>query len=275
MIFQRHRRKIFSGTLSLYYWDETNSPSQRTLAPGVSASATILGLNAAGPAVAGDLIQIAGEVVVVESTASAGLQYTITRGSHGTVSAAHAAGTIIYHLTRSVTIVPFVKDFFGSQASGSYSYPIFLPDVRVAAAELFVTNSRGNSNVKRVSFTSFSDLGIRTLSGGQLSIQVEGYLAIQDDAAPPILLEDTHAVRDVYAVVGSAPSGDAIGLRLQVNGSDYCALTIADGATTSNVVNGFGLAPLPAGSKLTLNVTAVPQAAGSLPGRDLTLIVRL
>jgi hypothetical protein len=171
--------------------------------------------------------------------------------------------------------VPFVKDFFGSQASGSYSYPIYLSQTRVAAAEFFVTNSRGNSDVRRVSFTSFSDAGLRTLSGGQISIQGEGYLAIEDEAAPAILMEDTHVVRDVYAIVGSRPSGGGISLQLTIGGAEYCVLTIADGAATSNVVKGFGLAPLLAGAKLSLNVIAVPQAVGSVPGSDLTVVVRL
>ncbi len=271
----RQTRTISGGTLSLYFWDETNSPSQKALAADLTAASTTLSLNSAGTAVAGDLIQVDAEVMAVASVQSGGLQYTVARGSHATTAVAHSSGGKLYDLARNVSIVPFVKDFFGSQASGSYSHPIFLPDVRIAAAEFFVTNTRGSSGVKRVNFTSFSDLGLRTLSGGQMSIQVEGYLAIQDEAAPPILIEDTHSVRDVYAVAGSAPSGGAITLQLKVDGNDYCALTIADGSTTSNVVNGFGKAPLAAGAKLTLNITGVPQSAGSLPGSDLTVIVRL
>ncbi len=268
-------RTVSAGTLSLYSWDELNSPSDKQLAGDVTAADTVLSLNTSGTAAAGDLLQIDSEIVAVESVAAGGLQYTVSRGSHSTASAAHTAATPIYNLARSVTIVPFAKDFFGSQASGSYGYPIFLPHARIAAAELFVTNSRGNSDVRRVNFTSFTDIGLRTLSGGQISLQLEGYLAIQDDAVPAVLMEDAHAVRDVYAVVRSAPSGGLISLQLTMDGNAYCTLTIADGATTSNVVNGFGLPPLNAGAKISLHVKTVPQAAGSLPGGDLTVIVRL
>ena len=39
-------------------------------------------------------------------------------------------------------------------------------------------------------FGATTDQGLRTLSGGQLSMQVEGYLATQTDAAPPLVIED-------------------------------------------------------------------------------------
>ena len=55
-----------------------------------------------------------------------------------------------------------------------------MPDVRVASAELFVTNRAGNSPVQSICLTSTLDSGLRTLSGGQYSIQVDGYLAVDD-----------------------------------------------------------------------------------------------
>ena len=86
--------------------------------------------------------------------------------------------------------MPFVNGFFGSPASGSYSNSIFLPDVRVGAAELFVTNSIREGPVAGGASGATTDEGLRTLAGGQMSIQVEGYLAIQTDAAPPLIVED-------------------------------------------------------------------------------------
>jgi hypothetical protein len=52
-------------------------------------------------------------------------------------------------------------------------------------------------------------------------------------------------------------------------------LTITDGTTTSASVNGFGLPPLESGSLMSLDILSVPGAADTLPGRDLTVIVRL
>ena len=264
---------ISAGTLTLFSWNELNSPSPYTLANAAGATDTTITLSAAGPAVAGDLIQIESEIL--EVTAVSGAAYTVTRGSHGSAAAAHAAGTAVYHLQANVTIVPFVPDFFGSPASGSYAASIFLPDVRVGAAEFFVTNTKGSSEVATGAFGATTDQGLRTLSGGQLSIQVEGYLAIQTDAAPPLVVESSHAARDIFAVVNQAPSGAAIELQIMAGTSAYCTLTIADGATQSNVVDGFGLPALIEESQLSLNITSVPTASGTLPGQDLTVIVRL
>ncbi|MEO7144964.1 MAG: phage tail protein, partial [Bryobacteraceae bacterium] len=136
-------RTISAGTLTLWYWDETTSPSTFTLAAAIAAADTTLTLSAAGPAQPGDVIQIDAETVIVQSAANGGLNYTVTRASHGSTAADHSAGASIYHLTKKVLIVPFVNDFFGSPASGSYAFPIFLPDARIAAAELFMTNSQG------------------------------------------------------------------------------------------------------------------------------------
>ncbi len=152
---------------------------------------------------------------------------------------------------------------------------VFLPDVRVAAGEFFVTNGRGSSLVAPASFGATVDQGLRTLSGGQVSIQVDGYLAIQTDAAPPLVMESSLAARDIFAVVRQAPAGGAVELRVRQDDVSYCTLTIADGATVSNSVSGFGLGPLVAGARVSLDITSVPGAAGTLPGRDLTVTVRL
>jgi len=168
-----------------------------------------------------------------------------------------------------------VKGFFGSPASGSYSHSVFLPDARIGAAELFVTNAVGSGGVARAAFGATADHGLRTMSGGQLSIQVDGYLAIQTDAAPPLVIDETRAARDLFAVVREAPSGGPIELQLRRDSTVYATLTIADGATTSNVVNGFGLPALPVDARLRLDITSVPGAPDTLPGRDLTVTIRL
>jgi hypothetical protein len=266
---------ISAGTLALFYWDELSSPSSYSLASAVDASATTITLNAAGTAVVGTLVQTGGEILEVEAVLAGGTQYQVERGAYGSTAAAHAAGDKVYHLTRGIFIVPFVRGFFGSPASGSFSHSIFLPDVRVGAAEFYVTNAIGPGPVTKGSFGGLVEQGIRTLGGGQISIQVEGYLAIQTNAAPAVVMEESRAVRDVFAVVREAPSGGAVTLALRQNAAVYCTLTIPDGATVSNAVSGFGLAPLGSGARVVLDVTGVPGAAGTLPGRDLTVTVRM
>jgi hypothetical protein len=138
-------------------------------------------------------------------------------------------------------------------------------------------NAFGNGLVGALSFGATADQGLRTLSGGQISIQVEGYLAIEDNAAPAFVVDHAHSVRDVSAVVRQAPDGGPIELRVRVNSSEYCTLTIAEDETESSlpVFQGFGKAPLGAGDRISLDVVSVPGSANTLPGRDLTVTIRL
>jgi len=268
-------RTITAATLTLNYWDELSSPSQSALGAAVGAEDTLIDLASAGSGQAGSLLQIESELLLIEEVLNGGLRYQVQRGAHTTTPAAHAAATAVYHLKKKVFVVPFVRDFFGSPASGSFSHPIYVPDARIASAELFVTNLKGNSETKTVSFSYTVDGGLRTLSGGQFSIQVEGYLAIQTNAAPPLVVQDAHSARDIFAVVREAPTGQPVSLRLRQNETTYCELTIQAGATISNVVNGFGLPPLVAGAQVNLDIVSVGQGAENLPGRDLTVTMRL
>src|SRR4051794_13252292 len=114
----------------------------------------------------------------VDSVESGGTVWQVTRGMHLSTPNGHAGQSLIYPLLSKSVIAAFPPGFFGSPYSGSWSYPITLPHVRVASAELFVTNRLGSSPIRSICLTSTVDRGMRTLSGGQYSIQVEGYLAV-------------------------------------------------------------------------------------------------
>lgn len=266
-------RGITSGTLKLFFWNELAGMPENELAASIDDSATALTLSDTAQLSPGMLVQIEREIVEVDEVGG-GLM-TVIRGSHGTSSANHGAGVPVYALEHRTWILPFVKDFFGSAASGSFMYPIHLPDVRIAAADLRVTNGRGNGETRRANFTLNIDSGIRTLSGGQITIQHEGHLAIHSDAAPPLVVESTHAVRDIFAVVREAPTGGSIELRLRQDEDEYCLLNIPAGETMSNIVQGHGLGPLRQMAQLNLDVVSVPQGWDMSPGRDLTVTVRL
>jgi len=252
-----------------------NGPSSLALSSALNANGATVVLTSAVSVQPGDVIQIESEVVVVLQAVNNATSCQVTRGAYGSTAVAHATQKAVYLLEKKTFVMPFARDFFGSPASGSYAYPVAIPDVRIATAELFLTNSRGNSNVARRSYAATADLGLRTLSGGQLSIQVEGALAIQVDAAPPLLVESAHSVRDVFAVVKGAPTGSPIELRVTQNGQPYCSLTIPIGATISNIADGFSLGPLATKARIGLDITAVSQTADTNPGRDLTVTIRL
>lgn len=268
-------RTVTAATLTLHYVDELLNPTLLSLGTALDSETSTIQLATAGTLVAGDLIQIDREVLAVTEVVSDRRTCTVSRGTSQSGAVAHVEGAPVYRLQQKVFILPFLRDFFGSQASGSYSFGIQLANARIASAEMWVTNSRGNSSVRPVCFTATQGDGIRTLSGGQLSMQIEGYLAIQTDAVPPLVMDATYSVRDVFATVRDAPDLAPIQARVTRNGQLYCDLTIAAGNTTSNVVSGFGLEPLAANSQIGLDVVSIGQTAESSPGRDLTITVRL
>jgi hypothetical protein len=268
-------KTVTAGTLTLWYIDELKTPDQVALGADVDDQTTTLTLAAAGTAEAGNLLLVEQELMTVGAVSDDKLSYTVSRGSDESAAAAHAAGTNIVRLVRDVEIVPFVRDFFGSPASGSYAHAITLPDVRICAAELFLTNVQGSGPVSRISFANLVDGGLRTLSGGQYSIQVQGFLAVQSQVGPAIVVDADHSVHDVFAIVGSAPVGGPVQLRVRQGSDLWVELSIPDGGSASDVTSGVGLAPLKSDAQLTLEVVSVPQSDGSFPGRDLTVSIRL
>ena len=269
-------RTISGGTLTLLAWNELQDPSLQLLTTMTDAAATVITLaapRAGADAAAGDLLQIEAEILRIMAVAGDGLSYTVERASHGSDAAAYAAGTPLYYLESRVVVVPFVRDFFGSPASGQYAHPIYWPDVRVSAANFNVTNIYGSSPTAEGNLTGTTALGLRTLSGGQLTLQVDGPLAIGSSLTPILLVERRQAIGEVYAVVADAPTGGNILARVMRNGVAYAEVTIAAGMTQSNSVSGFGLPPLEAGERLTVDILNVPSSSAGTPGRDLTIIL--
>jgi hypothetical protein len=265
-------RSVHAGTVSLYYWNELDGPPPTTLANAVSREDDTIQLNVVGPAEAGAVIQCEAEIMRVEELLEGGIRYRVTRAWHGSEQTAHDEGAKLYHLRRKVEITPFPSEFFGSPTSGSWSHTIMLPDARVASCELFVTNSKGDSEIATGSLTGTTDQGLRTLSGGQMSFQIDGFLAVENGAAPDLSVDATHSVRDVFATVREAPVGASIDLALIQDDQQYCRLTIEQGEKISDVLDGFILGPIHLGSTLRLDVTGV---GSETPGTDLNVVIRL
>jgi hypothetical protein len=265
-------RTVVAGTLILHYWDELAAETQFTLAEAIDEVEGYLELTATVTAEPGAFLQIDSEIMRVEQVWENGTRYGVTRAMHGSSAAPHNAGAKVYHLLKKVSILPFVRDFFGSPFSGNWSSPLYMPDVRIASAEFFVTNGKGNSERSAICLTQTVDRGLRTLSGGQFSMQVAGFLTINSAAAPDLIVESSHSVRDVFAILKQAPEGGDVDLNIRQNGELFCSLTIAEGEILSNTVDGVTLPPLEAGARLSLEVTAVGLTS---PGTDLTAVIRL
>ncbi len=273
---------ISAATFTLHYFEEAQGQPLTQLSADVLATDQVINLNVAGTSAAGSFIQVETEVMQIAGVLNSGTQYEVTRAMHGTTAAGHASGTTVYPLESSVTIASFAPNFFGSPAGGGWQLPVPLLDARVASAELFVTNSRGNSPTAAEAVTQTVDSGLRTMSGGQYSIEVQGFLAVQNDAAPDLVIDATRSVLDVSAVVQQAPTDTPVQLTLNqtVPGqspSVYLTLTIPVGAlvndpTLSNPATGFLLPPLVSNATVTLDITAV---GGTNPGSDLTVTIRI
>jgi hypothetical protein len=263
-------RTISSATLTLHYRDEVAGEA-RGLAGAVGEEDTEIVLAAAGSATAGEFVQVGEEVMRVEERLDGGLRYAVTRAMHGTVAEAHDGSEKAHRLLAKTSIAPFPAGFFGSPYSGSWAFPVALADARIASAELFCTNRKGNSPTKAIRLTHNDDRGLRTLSGGQYAVQVAGFLAVDASAAPPLIVEASHAVKDVYAALGTAADAE-VRVAVKVDGAAYCAVRVPAGATVSDVVDGGALPALIAGAKVTVAVEAVGVA---LPGADLTVVIRL
>ncbi|HZQ50629.1 MAG TPA: phage tail protein [Bryobacteraceae bacterium] len=271
---------VTSGTLQLFYWNELQTPSSYALATALDAQGTTVKLIAGGTPYAGQLIQVGSELMTVLSSDPASNTYNVLRGALGSPTAAHSPGDAVLHLQSSAVIAPFAAGFFANRASMNYLHTLSIPDIRICAAEFFVTNSFGNSQASQRCYTTGPDGGLRSLSGGQFSLQASGYLATQTNAAPPLIIEASHAVRDIRATMSQAPVGYNILIDLLQNGTEYCSLTVASGNTSSGSppLNGVNLVPLKEGANLSMNLTLQPVQgfSGSMsPGRDLTVTIRL
>ncbi len=266
---------ISSGSLTLYYWNELNGAAGSQLASPLDASSTSCTPVAGATFSLDDVLQIEGEILLVSLAPGSGGTLTINRGVLSSTAAAHASGAAIYTLTRRTYVMPFPERFFGSPSSGTYAYGIVLPNARVGAAEFFMTNRVGDGPVQSNCYTSTTDEGLRTLSGGQFCFQIAGIVAVQNDAGPKVTVDRARSIGGVFATVNVAPSGGDIVVALTQNESEMCRVTITNGLTASATLDGFGLGVLTAGATLNLNVVSVPTGVTSMPGQDLTVTVTL
>jgi len=267
-------RSVTAGTLQLVYFDELQTPTPYKLASAIDAITPIAAITstlAGNPAV----LQVGAELMAVQSFNATTNTCTVTRGALGSIASTHNANDPVWLLSKITFVLSFARDFFENPASQNFAHTVTLPDVRVAASQFYVTNSRGDSTTSVQCYTSLPDGGLRTCSGGQFAIQVGGYLAVQQNAAPPLFVEATHSVRDLRASVSEAPAGTAVLLNLLQSGTVYCQLAIPAGQTVSTVVNGADLPPLREGNAVSLDIVQVGQAQQDSPGRDLTLTIRL
>jgi hypothetical protein len=270
---------VRSGTLTLFAWNELLTPSPYTLAAPLTDSEPDVTLTEPSAFSIGDVLQIGIELITILSAVNDRNGYTVERAALGSSSTPHSAGDSVLLLTRSAIVVPFASGFFENRASQNFLHTVSMPDYRVCAAQFYVTNSFGESEANQTCYLSATETGLRTLSGGQFSLQVNGFIATQQNAAPPMIVESSHAVRDIRATLTQPSAGFTVSIDLLQNSTLYCSLEIASGSTSSeSIASGLGLPPLVEDASLTMNVSVSPVqgfTSPPRPGRDLTVTIRL
>jgi Putative phage tail protein len=263
---------VTSGTFRLFVRDELAGVSSTLLAAAIDDTETSLTLSEAGSAQVGDLVQVESEILRVTDVLSGGTVYVVERGQYESPAASHGADTPLYHLQARTIVTPFERSFFGTPAGATWTHSEWMPDVRLACAELWMTNAFGQSPVAVNNYSMVTNFGLRTLRGGQFSFQVEGGMAVLTDVVPTVSVQEDLSIRDIYASVKQAPEGADLELEIRQDGLLLAPLTIAATATVSTPVDGAELPVLQALSNLSLNITAVGT---TFPGRDLTVTIRV
>jgi hypothetical protein len=262
---------VVAGTLTMYWQNEVAQETAVLLSSAITT--TDVSISVTGSTIShGSFVRLDSELMRVETISAGGTTLTVTRGLFGTTPTAAALGATLVPLRATTATVPFPRHFFGTPASGNWTYSIPLENARVAAANFSVTNSQGNSMAASQSYTNTLDQGLRTLSGGQFSLQLSGPLAIENGAAPEVVLEADHPVGYVSAYLSEAPVGDDVQVRINLNSSALCTLTFSADSVTSNGVRGASLPVMRRGDRLSLDVISV---GSTLPGSDLTVVVRI
>ncbi|MCC6261963.1 MAG: hypothetical protein IT169_00175 [Bryobacterales bacterium] len=265
---------IQSGTMEIYYRDELLDLPQARLATDIDDASTTIAFTHDPGVSEGDFLQIDHEILRVAAAGSP-FSFTVERGALATSAAAHATSALPFRLEKRGMVFAVPLQFFGSPASGAFEQTFYLPHAGIAAAELWFTNRVGPGALCLQAFTGLSDYGLRTGYGGQYALFAEGYLAIEDDAAIPLIIDRDHSVQDVYATLESPATGGPVELDITLDQAVYCSLTFAQGSAFSNTVSGVFLPPLRSGGRLGINVRSVQHSSGTIPGRDLSVRIRI
>lgn len=266
---------ISAGVLQIFYVNEISDGVMGELAAPIGSEDEVLTWTVPTSVAAGTAILVDGEIVRCIQSTVAQNTCQIERGILAGSGEAHAAGTAVIALDQLTHTFAIPRGFFGSVGSGDFEPAVPLSNSRVAAATLSFLNRKGLSEAGIVNMTQLSGHGLRVLQGGQIMLQVSGFLTIQTSAVPPVVVEQARGIREVFAVVDEAPAGVPLVVRVRRNSEALCQLTIAPQSNVSNIVEGLSLPPLSAMDRISLDIVSLGVGEGTFPGRNLTISVRL
>jgi hypothetical protein len=219
-------------------------------------------------------LQVDTEIIRVDTPTADGTAYGIERNVAGTAAAAHANGAFVTILERSLQVVPLGAGFFSDPTHADFQYRLLFPNRRLAGSEFCLENARGTGPAQDTSYLQNGQNGLHTFEGGTIVLQTAGVLSIERDAANSIVLDRTRVVRDVQAFVDSAPSGGNVMIVLNADGQPIATLVVADGSVQASPFIPAGALQLAEGVKLNFDISAVPQAADTFAGQNLSVQIR-
>jgi len=267
---------VYIGQLGLLFWDELLAPTPVALGSALLSSDTSAMLTGLSNSLAiGTLFQVEEEIVQTTGAPASGNVYPVTRALYKTTASAHSNGLPVFVLSRREMTIPFAPGYFSSTSAVGFRYNLRLPNVRISGADLVLFNRIGPSIRSEESYTGVFNYGVRTLSGGQITMNVQGYLAIEASAGNSYVVDRTTVVRDVSAYMQEPPTGANVEILVKVNGTPYCELLIEAGSHVATAVSRFNVQPLAPGATLSFDVLNVPPAAAGTPGRDLTVLLQI
>jgi len=266
---------ISAGVLQLFYLDEVDGVTVGVLSAAIDSEDEALTFEGPVSVEVGQVLMVGGELVRCTQTTSAQTTVPVERGVLGGASVSHAVGIPVRRIEQVTQTFAVPRGFFGSVGSGDFEHAVAMSSSRVVAATLAFLNRKGFSEAGVVNLTSLAGQGLRVLQGGQIVLQVSGYLIIQTSATPPVVVEHARSIREVFAVVDEAPLGTPLVLRVRRNAETLCELTIAPEANVSNVVSGLVLPALAPMDRIALDVVSLGVGEGTFPGRNLTVSIRL
>jgi len=265
---------VSGAVLVTYSNDETVPVDSFPLMAPISQSDLTLPIAAVQALAQNTYIQIDSEIICINEPTKDGLARWIDRGVGGSIAAAHAAGVTTIVLARGLHTVPLGAGFFANPAHADFQYRLLFPNQRLAAAELYLTNTKGTGPGWDTCFLLNGQSGLRTYEGGTLVLQTSGVLSIEQDAANSISTDRVRIVRDIQAFVDSAPSGGSLDVVVKANGVPIAALVVPSSAVQSGTFVPVGTLALAEGSKVNVDITSVPQGTNTYSGKNLSVQIR-
>ena len=265
---------VSAAVLVTYSNDETLPSTSFSLAAPLGQSDMTLPIANVQALTQSTYVQIDAEIICINEPTNDGSARWIDRGVGGSSVAAHSAAATANVLERNLHTVPLGAGFFANPTHTDFQYRLLFPNRRVAATELYLSNTRGTGPGQDTCYVENGQGGLRTFEGGTLVLQTSGVLSIERDAANSVSTDRIRIVRDIQVFVDSAPSGGSLDAVVKANGVPIATLVVPSDAVQSGAFVPAGTLALAEGTKVNIDIAAVPQGTNTFSGKNLSVQIR-